>query len=63
MRIEIVKDKVVGFQVRVVNDDGQILRMFVYRTIEGARVAAAAWRVAFDECEIVAKSGVKHTGS
>jgi hypothetical protein len=24
MRIEIVKDKVVGFQVRVVNDDGQI---------------------------------------
>lgn len=59
MRIEIVKDKVVGFQVRVVNDDGQILRMFVYRTIEAARRAAEAWTVAYGDCRIEDKSGMK----
>ena len=61
MHIEIMKDKVIGFQVRVVNDDGQILRMFVYRTIESARRAAAAWTVAYGNCEILDKSGVKES--
>jgi hypothetical protein len=57
MHIEIVKDAVKGFQVRVVNADGHTGRTFTYPTIDSARRAARAWTVAYGNCPIVDKSG------
>jgi hypothetical protein len=57
MHIEILKDAVKGFQVRVVDADGRIVRTFTYPTVEGARRAARAWTVAYGNCPIVDKSG------
>jgi len=57
MRIEILKHK--GFQVRVVDAKGQTIRMFRYPTIEAARRAAAAWTVAYGNCWVNDKTGVK----
>jgi hypothetical protein len=55
MHIEISK-AINGFQVRVVDADGHIVRTFTYPTIEGARRAARAWTVAYGNCPIVDKS-------
>jgi hypothetical protein len=41
-----------GFEVRVVDANGRVLRRFTYATIEGARTAATAWTVAYDNCEV-----------
>jgi hypothetical protein len=57
MHIEILKDVVKGFQVRVVDADGRIVRTFTYPTIESARRAARAWTVAYGNCPIEDKSG------
>jgi hypothetical protein len=59
MHIEIVKDRIRGFQVRVVDANGRLVRMFIYATIESARRAAKAWTVAYGNCRIDDKSGVK----
>jgi hypothetical protein len=62
MHIEILKaskDAVKGFQMRVVDVNGRIVRIFTYPTIESARTAARAWTVAYGNCPIVDKSGVK----
>ena len=61
MRIEILKHAkgAKGFQVRVVDANGRTVRMFSYPTIESARMAARAWTVAYGNCPIVDKSGVK----
>jgi hypothetical protein len=59
MRIQIVRDKIKGFQVRVVDAEGRTLRMFTYPTIESARRAAGAWTVAYGNCPIEDRSGVK----
>jgi hypothetical protein len=53
MHIEILKDTVKGFQVRVVDADERIVRTFTYPTIESARRAARAWTVAYGNCPIV----------
>jgi hypothetical protein len=47
MHIEILKDRTRGFQVRVVDANGRLIRMFIYATIESARQAAKAWTVAW----------------
>jgi hypothetical protein len=39
--------------------NGRTVRMFTYPTIESARRAAQAWTVAYGNCPIVDKSGVK----
>jgi hypothetical protein len=57
MHIEILKHAIQGFQVRVVDAGGRTLRMFTYRTIEGARRAAQAWTVAYGDCPIRDKLG------
>jgi hypothetical protein len=63
MHIEIVKHPIKcpieGFDVRVFDDNGRLIRMFIYATIESARRAAKAWTVAYGNCPIVDKSGVK----
>jgi hypothetical protein len=59
MRIQIVRDKIKGFQVRVVDAEGRTLRMCTYPTIESARRAAWAWTVAYGNCPIEDRSGVK----
>jgi hypothetical protein len=59
MHIEILKDRTRGFQVRVVDANGRLIRMFIYATIESARRAAKAWTVAYGNCPIRDKSGVK----
>jgi hypothetical protein len=50
-RIEIL-DSVVGFEVRVVSEDGRTLRRFTYLTVEGARKGASAWTAAYANCEV-----------
>jgi hypothetical protein len=55
--IEILRS-VVGFEVRVVND-GHVLRRFTYPMIEGARKSAAAWTVAYGDCEVRDLTGDK----
>ena len=57
MHIEILKDRTKGFQVRVVDANGRLIRMFIYATIESARRAAKAWTVAYGNCPIRDKSG------
>jgi hypothetical protein len=57
MHIEILKDVVEGFRVRVVDRDGLTLRTFMYPTIESARKAARAWTVAYGNCPIHDMSG------
>ena len=59
MHIEILKDRTRGFQVRVFDAQGRLIRMFIYATIESARRAAKAWTVAYGNCPIRDKSGVK----
>jgi hypothetical protein len=59
MHIEISKDAVKGFRVHVVDADRRTVRTFTYPTIEGARRAARAWTVAYDNCPIVDKSGAQ----
>jgi hypothetical protein len=59
MHIEILKDGIKGFRIRVVGADGLTLRTFTYPTIESARRAARAWMVAYGNCPIVDRSGVK----
>jgi hypothetical protein len=59
MHIEILKHPIKGFQVRVVDAKGQLVRMFTYPTIESARRAAKAWTVAYGNCPIDDKSGVQ----
>jgi hypothetical protein len=63
MHIEIVthsiKDPTKGFEVRVVDDNGRLVRTFTYPTIESARKAAKAWTLAYGNCRIDDKSGVK----
>ena len=51
MRIEIVQ-YVDAFQVRVVDETGQVVRTFTYHTAEKARMAATAWAAAYRNCEI-----------
>jgi hypothetical protein len=41
-----------GFEVRVLDDDNQLLRRFKYSTIIGARRAAEAWAAAYHNCEV-----------
>jgi hypothetical protein len=52
MHIEILKHPKKGFQVRVVDAEGQTIRMFTYPTIESARRAATAWTVAYGDCRV-----------
>jgi hypothetical protein len=59
MHIEIVKHPIKGFQVRVIDTGGRTVRLFIYPTIESARRAAAAWTVAYGNCPINDRSGVK----
>jgi hypothetical protein len=59
MHIEILRHAPTGYEVRVVGRDGQTIRTFTYRTIEAARRAARAWRVAYGNCPIHDMSGVK----
>ena len=40
MHIEILKHPIKGFQVRVVDAEGRVVRMFTYPTIESARRVA-----------------------
>jgi hypothetical protein len=49
--IEIL-ESIEGFQVRVMSTDGRTIRRFTYRTVEDARKAASAWRVAHNGCEV-----------
>ena len=59
MHIEIVKHPIKGYEVRVVDANGRLIRMFTYPTIESARRAAKAWTAAYGNCPIRDKSGVK----
>jgi hypothetical protein len=59
MHIEILKGDFKGFRVHVVDAGGRTVRTFTYPTIEGARKAARAWTVAYGNCPVVDKSGVK----
>ena len=63
MHIEIVKHPIKGpikgYEVRVVDANGRLIRTFTYPTIESARRAAKAWTVAYGNCPIYDKSGVK----
>jgi len=59
MHIEILKHPIRGFQVRVVDAEGRTVRMFTYPTIESARRAARAWTVAYGDCRVEDKTGVK----
>jgi hypothetical protein len=57
MHIELQKDAIKGFQVRVVDADGRTVRKFTYPTIESARRAARAWTVAYGNCPVHDTSG------
>jgi hypothetical protein len=59
MRIEILEHAPTGYEVRVVDAEGGIIRTFTYRTIDSARKAARAWTAAYDNCPIVDKSGLR----
>jgi hypothetical protein len=63
MHIEIlkhsIKGPIKGYEVRVVDANGRLVRTFTYPTIESARKAARAWTVAYGNCPIDDKSGVK----
>jgi hypothetical protein len=63
MHIEIlkhpIKGPIKGYEVRVVDAEGRTIRKFTYPTIESARTAARAWTVAYGNCPIDDKSGVK----
>jgi hypothetical protein len=63
MHIEIVKHPmkcpIKGFDVRVFDANGRLIRLFTYPTIESARRAAKAWTVAYNNCWINDKSGMK----
>ena len=63
MHIEIVKHPIKGpikgYEVRVVDANGRLIRMFTYPTIESARRAAKAWTAAYGNCPIRDKSGVQ----
>ena len=63
MHIEIVKHPIKGpikgYEVRVVDANGRLIRMFTYPTIESARRAAKAWTAAYGNCPIRDTSGVK----
>ena len=56
MHIEIVKHPIKcpikGFEVRVVDANGRLIRMFTYPTIDSARRAAKAWTAAYGNCPI-----------
>jgi hypothetical protein len=58
MHIEIAEHRPTGYEVRVVDSDGITVRMFIYSTIEAARRAARAWRVAHGDCPIDDKTGL-----
>jgi hypothetical protein len=57
-RLSLSVERIKGFQVRVVDADGRIVRTFTYPTIEAARRAARAWTVAYGNCPTEDKSGV-----
>jgi hypothetical protein len=60
MHIEILKDVIKGFRVRVIDADGLTLRTFTYPTVESARRAARAWTtVHYGDWPIHDMSGVK----
>jgi hypothetical protein len=60
MHIKILKHATEkGYEVRVIDPEGQTLRIFTYRTIGSARRAARAWTVAYGNCPIDDKSGVE----
>jgi hypothetical protein len=59
MHIEILKDPIEGFEVRVIDTEGRTIRKFTYPTIESARKAARAWTVAYGNCPIDDKSSLK----
>jgi hypothetical protein len=59
MHIEIVGHKPTGYEVRVVGADGITVRMFTYSTIQAARRAARAWKVAYGDCPVDDKTGLK----
>jgi hypothetical protein len=59
MHIEILPHRSTGYDVRVVDAGGRTVRTFTYPAIEGARKAAWAWTVAYGNCPVVDKSGVK----
>jgi len=59
MHIEILKHPIKGFQVRVVDAEGRTVRMFTYQAIESARRAATAWTVAYGDCRVKDKTGMK----
>jgi hypothetical protein len=41
------------YEVRVIDDNGQITRRFAYRNLQAARRAATAWSAAYGNCDIV----------
>jgi hypothetical protein len=59
MHIEILRHPTKGFQIRLIDADGETIAMFIYPTIESARGAARSWTIACDNCPIVDKAGVK----
>ena len=63
MHIEIVKHPIKGpikgYEVRVVDAKWRLIRTFTYPTMESGRRAAKAWTVAYGNCPIDDKSGVK----
>ena len=54
-----IKGPIKGYEVRVVDANGRLIRTFTYPTIESARRAAKAWTVAYSNCPIDDKSGEK----
>ena len=63
MRIEILKHPIEGpikgYEVRVVDANGRVIRRFTYPTIESDQRAAKAWTDAYGNRPIDDKSGVK----
>jgi hypothetical protein len=59
MHIEILKHASRGFQIRVVDAEGRTVAMLAYPTIDMARGAARSWTVAYGDCPVVDRSGVK----
>jgi hypothetical protein len=60
MHIEITKDKVKGFRVRLVDADGRTFRMSTRSTIESARKAADTWSGDYGNCPVEDKSGMAY---
>ena len=56
MHIEImkhpIKGPIKGYEVRVVDANGRLIRTFTCPTIESARRAAKAWTAAYGNCPI-----------